>query len=456
MLKIGWESTDITPLRPVILQGQMHVRISKEALDPLTATACAIESESGDDQAIIISCDLAMIHETLLGLVRDKVKEKCPEVDAEKIIMTATHTHTGPVISEGNYEEPEDESVMRIAETREFIADKIAAVTVGAWTSREDSLLSDFYNYAVVGHNRRATYLDGTSRMYGKVKQDEFKGFEGYVDHSLDMVFSFDSEKKLKGILLSVPCPSQVTESLYEISADYWHETRIELKKEFGEDVKILSLCGIGGDISPHIMLNKELELKGLEKQGLSERQQIANRIRNAVAESYETAKNNIEEKNSLIHIAKDISLSNRKVSKEDLDYAEKMFEQTHKPGGTWRENQLERVRTLYKDPDSIADFKMELHVLKIGDIAIAFNCFELFTEFGLRIKARSNAPHTILCQLASNKYGRGIYLPTKEATQGGHYSGCALDNPVGPEGGFELVEQTLTEIEKLFPEEKE
>ncbi len=34
MLKIGWSSRDFTPTRSALLQGQMHVRIARTALDP--------------------------------------------------------------------------------------------------------------------------------------------------------------------------------------------------------------------------------------------------------------------------------------------------------------------------------------------------------------------------------------------------------------------------------------
>jgi hypothetical protein len=43
----------------------------------------------------------------------------------------------------------------------------------------------------------------------------------------------------------------------------------------------------------------------------------------------------------------------------------------------------------------------MELHVLRFGDVAIATNAFELFTEFGIQMKARSRALQTFVIQLA-------------------------------------------------------
>ena len=45
--------------------------------------------------------------------------------------------------------------------------------------------------------------------------------------------------------------------------------------------------------------------------------------------------------------------------------------------------------------------YKMELHVLRLGDVAIATNPFELFLDYGVQIEARSPAMQTFLIQLA-------------------------------------------------------
>src|SRR5262249_61033512 len=75
--------------------------------------------------------------------------------------------------------------------------------------------------------------------------------------------------------------------------------------------------------------------------------------------------------------------------------------------------------------------FTMELHVIRLGDIAIVTNLFELFTEFGIQMKARSRALQTFVIQLA----GPGSYLPTQRAVRGGGYSAIVESNLVGPEG---------------------
>ena len=89
----------------------------------------------------------------------------------------------------------------------------------------------------------------------------------------------------------------------------------------------------------------------------------------------------------------------------------------------------------------------MELHVLRLGDIAIATNSFELFTDFGIQIKSRSPALQTFVVQLT----GPGTYLPTERAVRGGGYSAIVQSSAVGPEGGQVLVDETVQRIETLW-----
>src|SRR5690606_9285893 len=69
MLRIGWAQADITPQRTASLGGMPTIRIASEAIDPLTATALAIEAPyqvGNTEPVIMISCDLRGISTTLL------------------------------------------------------------------------------------------------------------------------------------------------------------------------------------------------------------------------------------------------------------------------------------------------------------------------------------------------------------------------------------------------------
>ena len=86
--------------------------------------------------------------------------------------------------------------------------------------------------------------------------------------------------------------------------------------------------------------------------------------------------------------------------------------------------------------------------MIRLGDVAIATNVFELFTEYGIQMKARSRALQTFVIQLA----GPGSYLPTARAAHGGGYSAIVESNRVGPEGGQVLADRTVDLINSLWP----
>src|SRR5206468_1291786 len=120
-LHVGGASVSITPDRPVALAGQMHTRIARDVESPVMATALALESREGDkvlDQAVLISCDLVAIDNAILEKVRRRVKERIPGLDGQKVVLNATHTHTAPVMKEGEYEISRD-VVMQPAEYAE-------------------------------------------------------------------------------------------------------------------------------------------------------------------------------------------------------------------------------------------------------------------------------------------------------------------------------------------------
>jgi len=93
------------------------------------------------------------------------------------------------------------------------------------------------------------------------------------------------------------------------------------------------------------------------------------------------------------------------------------------------------------------ARIPFEINVVRIGDLAFATNPFELYLDYGIRIRARSKAVQTAIVQLA----GYGTYLPTVRAVAGRSYGAIPASTFVGPEGGQELVERTLEMIQALW-----
>jgi hypothetical protein len=461
-LLVGTATADITPTEPVAVSGQFHLRIAKIVEKPITANVIALESrEKGlsRDAAIMVSCDLLYIPTEVLELVRKAVRERLPDLDTAKLFLNGTHTHTAPVLLLDKYPIPK-EGVIQVEEYRSFLAQRIADAIVQAWNRRRVGSFTWGLSHAVVAYNRRAVYADGSARMYGRTDIAEFRNLEGYEDHDVNTLFFWNDSSELVGVIVNVSCPAQEVESRSAVNADFWHPVREALRERFGEQLCILAWTGASGDQSPHLMYRKAADERMVKLRGLDRLEEIARRIVRAVDDAYETVKNDRHADVPLIHKVETIRLPMRLVTEAEYNEAKEavkrsadQIEQNPKAAVRehrrmkWYETTVKRFDRQKIDPKPT--YEMELHVVRIGAVAICTNSFELFTDYGIRVKAGSKAVQTFVVQLV----GPGTYLPTEKAIRGGGYSAVVHSSLVGPEGGDVLVDRTVNIINSLWTE---
>jgi len=450
-LHAGWAARDITPDRPAALQGQFHKRISTRVEAPLWATALALETRDGEravDQAVMVSCDLVGIHPGIAAGLRERLKDRIDGLDPRKIVLNATHTHTAPVV-EGTWYEVTEEGVVKPAEYKEFLVGRLAEAVEEAWRNRKPASVNWGLGYATVGFNRRMAYADGRAAMYGANSGPDFKSVEGYQDSAVETLFFWDGERKLTGVAVNVPCPSQVVENANYVSSDYWHDVRAVLRERYSKDLFVLSWCSAAGDQSPHPQIRRAADERMRKLRGnLSETRSIALRIADAVDYAYGSVKEEVRTEVPLAHHVEELGLPARKVTEKEYQSAKSVRDRiAAKPREKWGKDEYARhqwhqkVVDRFEKPEEHASLPMELHVLRLGDVAIATNPFELFLDYGIQMKTRSPAIQTFVIQLAA---GKGGYLPTEKAVAGGGYSAVVESGLVGPEGGRVLVERTL------------
>jgi hypothetical protein len=355
------------------------------------------------------------------------------------------------VLEEGKYELP-DEGIIRPDEYREFLADRLVEAAADAWEGRQPGAVGWGLGHAVVAHNRRAQYADGRAVMYGRTDQPDFRAIEGMEDHGVEVLFVWDRDKNLLATAINVACPAQEVEGRSAVNADFWHQVRESLRARYGENLQVLGWIGAAGDQSPHLMFRKEAEERMRRLRGLERLDEIARRVVDAWEDAFVGARQEIQTDVPMAHTVETIELPVRLVT--DAEYA----------------GALEQVEALSKDPANrrrmlwhqavvdrynqqqageVPPYEMELHAIRLGDVAIATNDFELFTAYGIQMKARSRALQTFVLQLS----GPGTYLPTPIAVEGGGYSAIVESSVVGPEGGQVLVDRTVEAINALWPE---
>lgn len=472
-LSVGWGEADITPENKTIeLSGQYYKRIATGIHSRLKTIALVLEQDNA--VTVMISLDVVGIPDDFSVRLQNSVAAAIPQIQPDKIIINAIHTHSAPGFNTiFPWWEPEPDSISG-EEYRDFVEEKIIEAVKAAWSSRKISGVYNTLSFARVGHCRRAVYANGTAEMYGRTDRDDFTGMEGGEDSGVDLLFVFDENQQPTGAIVNVACPSQAMEATYQVSSDFMGALREKLKAHFGGEFKTLCQISAAGCQAPRdLARNYRGEPDFWHADGV---EVISERLLNAVKAVYDNSK--IDFAAELRHTSIQLELPRRRASYEDYTNAKaemKRLEnimdsnaayadfcsQTHAneqvdgPGPydsklhhfvKIRNN--EAVVKRYEDQNEKPFYNMQLHVVKLGKIAFASNSFELYLDFGHRIKARSEAEQTLLIQLAN---GTGGYLPSKRAEELGGYGGLIINGQVGSDGGAMLADKTVEEIKKLW-----
>ena len=473
-LKIGWCEKDITPDKPVSLRGQFYKRVSEYVQSPITVTVLAVEN--GAEQLIIGSCDLCSISYDVMEAVRKKLESKCEGLDLSKIILGATHIHTGPNFDlkpeEGFYglqvasrylpdhlkpfAETYTEDMMTPYEYGVFLVDQIAEAISEAWNSRKPGGYAPGFARATVGHCRRTTYKDGTAKMYGRTDVENFLSLEGGNDSGIELIYVFDQQEQLTGIVINAACPSQIVEHMNIISSDYWGEVKKMLRNHFGENLFVLPQCSSAGDQSPRDLVRRYKNFHEANFNALDGLAEIGKRISSAVEEEYDLAKDNIMFDSVLNHKVETFDFPTRRVTEAEYLEAKQNFEEyvASRPSKRYAAGEISSlhgyagIMQRFETQDEVNTYSAEIHVARLGKLAFASNPFELFLDYGLQIKALSKADQTFIIQLANDS---GCYLPTEKAEKGGHYSAVVASGKTGHEGGAILVNKTLELMNNMF-----
>lgn len=479
-LSIGWAEADITPDQTVYIQGQLYVRLSEEILDRLTATALVIGTDQ--DYVVFVSCDLISISDNLRDAVYAQIRSTTTEIEPGKIVLHATHTHASASTRPNSFRSElpaELQARLPIAmDADSYIAEvsqRISQMILAAWEQRTPGGVAYGQSYAVVGRNRRWVNESGASTMYGLHEgvRDSFRHVEGYEDHSLNLLATYDRENRLTGLVINVPSPSQEEEHLYELSADYWYETRAVLRERYGPELFILPQCSAAGDLTTHLLYEQAAHERMLQLKSRTSREEVAYRIAAAVDDVLPYLEPIIEHHMLLRHQIEHVSLRMNPLTERHVQEAQEAVGrcQTEFEGElaalladpvrleqprlwyrqlsaaymsrNWHRSVIER----YERQQQNNYISVPVHVIRLGDIVFASNPYEYYLDFGIQIKVRSAAVQTFLIQLA----GGGSYVPSPRSVQGGGYGSVPASNVVGPEGGQQLADYTIQAIAKLW-----
>ncbi len=482
-LMIGWSEADITPVTDkwIPLMGQYYERLTHEIHSRLKTVAVAISS--GDEYFLEASIDNVGVNRAFHEKVCEAVHAIEPAIAPENIFFHAIHTHSAPSITMKitRWKDVEDlveekRQILSSQEYVDFVVPILAQNFVNAWRNRKPGGIIRGFGNARIGHCRRAVYSNGLAEMYGDTTRPDFIGMEAGEDSGVEMLFTCDESGKRTGMLLNVACPSQNMESTYKVSSDFAGATRELLKQKFGEDFHTIYQISPAGCQSPRdLVRHYTTEPDFWHEDGVPV---LANRLLNAVENATLWP---AEFTPVLKHSKVAVTLPRRRASYTDYVAAkaevarltaimpekeafQAFCDETHAnekldgPGPYDSKlhhfvliQNAKAIITRYEDQDAGPNITFNMNVIRLGNIAIADNPFELYLYYGQNIKARTKSQQTFLVQLAAGASRPAGYLPSPDAEKFGGYGGCIINGQCGHDAGFKLADITVAEINKLF-----
>jgi hypothetical protein len=434
-LRVGAASVVITPALGTPMAGYYSERAAEGVDDDLYAKALVFEQDGA--KAALVVCDLISMPRPVAEEARRLVHE-ATGLAPDRVMVSATHTHTGPVLPTGTSRDPADEgganAARRYVQTlpqliAKSVADANAALrparaSVGA--GREEHL----------SFNRRYFMKDGTVGWNPGKNNPNVVRPAGPIDPAVPVVYFETPDGKPIATYVNFAMHLDTTGG-NRISADYAHALAQLLAALKGPEMVTVFSIGTAGDIN-HIDVGS-----AAPQQGPGEARRIGTVLAGEVLKTY--ARLQPVHTSAPRARSEVLKLELPPVSSEDVERARKTAVKFGKDAPPF----LERVAA-YKVLDVAArqgqPLDAEVQVIALGDdLAFVALPGEIFVELGLAVKEASPFRHTIIAELANGSVG---YVPTRRGYAEGNYEPVSARCAAG--SGERIAETAVRLLKEL------
>lgn len=435
-LRAGAAQVDISPKDSQFLFGYPHVeRYGTGIHDNLWSSALYLTD--GNQQILFIANDIIFVGKDVVNNARKRISGKAG-IRPENIMITATHTHSGPHTVD--YISNQADAAVPKADKKyiQLMEDGIVTAGMKAIENSQPAKLG-------------LTIADDTG--IGTNRRDP----NGPADHKVPvlMVKNSDNDQNIACMLICSMHPTVMHEDSTLASGDFPGMARIYLQeKVLGQGCPVLHHTGPAGNQSPrHVtkantfdeatrlgeILGKAVEnaIQKIEFEDsivISAETKLIDDLPKKVFPSVEQAEENL--KNSINKLEQ---LRNSKAPRQDIRTAECDWfgaEETLALSKTAQSGQLE------KGYDSC--LPAEIQVIKVGKWNFVGWQGEAFIEYGLEIKQKSQDSFVI--SLANGEM-QGYIVTRQAAEEGGYEASNAL---FSYEAGNVFVDETLKLLAKM------
>ncbi len=438
LLQVGFAQVDITPVRPTPMAGYYGSRLSTETHDPLWAKATVLED--GTTSVAMVSIDLIATTNWLVEEARALIAKRTGLLP-ECIQISATHSHTGPVLFDPNsarYNRFGNDA----PETKQFMLElpsKIAESVTKAIASKQPRTVrhatGEERNLAF---NRRFFMTDGTVGWNPGKLNPRIVREAGPTDDRLPMVAFYGKQSELDGLLSNFSIHlDTVGGTQWSVDLPFtWEQS---LGRVFGEKCHLQYSTGCCGDVN-HIDVRHAFNQKGH-----TEAARIGTRLAGAALRSWNSlttiSSNRLHATNQLV------SLPLAKHSADRIAWANSVSERANNETKPSFMEMVEAFRILDVETRKGESMEAEVQVISLGtEIAWVAMPGEIFVQLGLAIKDGSPFATTTINELANGSIG---YVPTRQAYAQGNYE--VVSARCGEGSGELLVDSALLQLRKHY-----
>lgn len=417
-LKVGFAKENINPPMGIPIRGYYVKRFADGILDNLEAIALALKVENVT--TLLICIDNCAIKQELNAEFRKSVSD-ATGVPAENIILSATHTHTGPSLDR-------DLNLEIIENYIAFVNEKITSAAIRAIADLKNAKMG--YGKGVapnVAFCRRYIMKDGSTKTNPGVNNPDIVKPLREADETVSVI-RFDREDADTIVFVNFANHPDVIGGC-KISADWPGLLRQTVEKVL-DNTKCIFFNGAQGDINHVNVRPKPGDFNGMfndfddVSRGYDHARYIARVVTGGVLQAYD--KVNYIDAVSLGSIQKKIYISSNKPAPEQLPEAHRIFN-LHNEG---KDNELPytgmmlttivaeatRMVRLENAPDA---FEMILSAIAIGPVAIIGIPGEPFAGIGAELKKTPGFDMIIPCCLTNGAEG---YFPMQDSYDEGGY----------------------------------
>jgi hypothetical protein len=442
-MRVGVAATDITPPLGIPMAGYYHARGADGVLDPLFSKAMVVEHEG--ERAAFVVLDLISVTRAITDQARAEI-ERTTGLKSGHVMISATHTHTGPELANRNRRSADMGGQRQIAaEYTERLPKLIAESVRQAHERLQPARLSVAKGRCEgLAFNRRYFMRDGSVGWNPGKLNTNIVMVAGPTDPEVGLLYVESPEARgpIHALATYVNFAMHPdTTSGSKLSADWPGALSRTLAGYHGSNHLTLVANGTCGNINHVDFFWRWPQSAPFEPN------RIAAILGAAVFQAYKDLK--AVTPGPLRARSETVELALPEITPEQVAEAKKTVEATKDDRAGNFMKLVRSYRALDVAGRNGQPHRVEVQVIALGrEAAWVALPGEVFVELGLAIKKRSPFPQTFVIELANENIG---YVPDRRSYAEGNYEPESARCAAG--SGEKLVEAASRLLAELFKE---